>query len=219
METSRHNTKKVFAFIDGSNLFGGMAEILKPGEYFEFADFINEVEKQFPLQRIYFYGTYMRHLAGDSAAKQKLSLSQRKFFDSAKKNPKVIFYQGHFSKTTGKEKGIDVHLGIDMAVGAATGSYEEAVIITGDADLLYAVETAQRFQKSVHLVSLSSRFPPAIALKTRRTLIFDLNNHFEKKILPTRSFLAKRVSVTHLDIPIQSINKPGTKGAGHVKKW
>ncbi len=210
--------KRVVAFVDGSNLFGGMAEMLKPGQYFDFSDFIKQVEQDFSLEKIFFYGTYMRHLSTDSKAKRILTLTQRRFFDSVKKNNKVIFYQGHFSKTTGKEKGIDVHLGIDMAVGAATNTYDEAVIVTGDADLLYAVETAQRFNKSVHLVSLSSRFPPAIALKTRRTLIFDLNNHFEKKVLPTRPFLEKRVHVTHLDIPIQSINKPGTKGAGHVKK-
>ncbi|MDZ4343642.1 MAG: NYN domain-containing protein, partial [Candidatus Binatia bacterium] len=129
---AQSDSKQVVAFVDGSNLFGGMAEILKPGEYFDFADFVGQLERDCSLEKIYFYGTYVRHLSTDSKTKQTLTLTQRRFFDSAKKHPKVVFYQGHFSKTTGKEKGVDVHLAIDMAVGAATSQYDEAIIITGD---------------------------------------------------------------------------------------
>lgn len=209
--------KRVVAFVDGSNLFGGMAELLRPGEYFDFSDFLRQLEQDFLLEKVYFYGTYMRHLSTDSKTRQALTLVQRRFFDSVKKNRQVIFYQGHFSKTTGKEKGIDVHLGIDMAVGAATNSYDEAIIITGDADLLYAIETAQRFKKRVHLVSLSSRLSLTIALKTQSSLLFDLNDHFKQKVLSKFSFITSQITVRHLAVEIKSITMPGTKGTGRVR--
>ena len=216
---AKSDSGRVVAFVDGSNLFGGMAEMLNSGQYFNFSDFVGQLEQDFSLEKIYFYGTYMRHLSTDSKAKRTLALTQRKFFDSVKKNHKTIFYQGHFSKTTGKEKGVDVHLAIDMAVGAATDSYDEALIITGDDDLLYAIETAQRFNKKVHLVSLSSRLPLTIALKSQSSLLFDLDDHFKQKVLSKFSFLSSKVIVRRLAIEIKNITMPGTKGTGRVKKW
>lgn len=190
-------SKKTVAFVDGSNLFGGVAEILKPGEYFEFSEFLAALEKEIHIDAINFYGTYMRFRKDDTPERRLLIRAQKAFFDGVRSLKKVNFYQGHFSPTSGKEKGVDIHLGIDMAVGASTAEYTEAVIITEDADLVYAVETARRFKKFVTVAALSSRFSLALAFKSNRKIVIDIGNLFEKSIRPKA--LAKLHNLTLID--------------------
>ena len=88
-------------FIDGSNLYGGLTELLKPGEYFDFASFLKIIETDFPVSKVYFYGTYMRIDKTRMGKKYRLSVrAQKAFFDNAKRHPKTIFFKGHFSGLT-----------------------------------------------------------------------------------------------------------------------
>ena len=78
-------------------------------------------------------------------------LNKKEFFNKVKEIKKVNFYEGHFSGTSGKEKGVDVRLAVDLVLGACTNKYDEAIIMTGDADLTYAVSQAKIFKK-IHLM-------------------------------------------------------------------
>lgn len=71
-----------------------------------------------------------------------------------------------------------------MALGSCLKQYNEAIIFTGDADLLYAVEKATELGSRVHMACISSRFPYALFYKTGYKLIFDYDNFFNKKIKP-----------------------------------
>lgn len=181
---ARSDSKRVVAFVDGSNLFGGIADMLKLGEYFEFSEFLAAIETEVKIDHINFYGTYMRIRPDDTPERRLLVRAQKAFFDSVRINKNIFFYQGHFSPSSGKEKGVDIHLGIDMAVGACTGGYTEANIITEDADLLYALETSRLFNKTVTVAALSSRFSLALAFKSNRIIVIDIGNHFVKAVRP-----------------------------------
>lgn len=170
-------------FVDGSNLYGGICDLLKPGEYFDFDNFIKQIETKFKLDKIIFYATYSQKTLKHSQKIIKQIKTQKLFFDSVKNCQKVDFYEGHFSGS-GKEKGVDVHLAIDMALGSCLKQYNEAIIFTGDADLLYAVEKATELGSRVHMACISSRFPYALFYKTGYKLIFDYDNFFNKKIKP-----------------------------------
>jgi len=109
----------------------------------------------------------------------------------------VTFFKGHFSGS-GKEKGIDVHLAVDLALGAATNAYDQAAIMTGDADLLYAVECAKQFQKAVHLVAFGSRFPLAISFQTKKKIVFDYHRFFVRSVAPRLRGRPKGLTVRDL---------------------
>ncbi|MCR4278181.1 MAG: NYN domain-containing protein [Candidatus Berkelbacteria bacterium] len=212
-------TERVVAFVDGSNLFGGIDEILKPGQYFKFSEFLTAIEKEIRIDCINFYGTYMQVDQKDTRKRKLLARTQKEFFDSTKDTKNLTFYQGHFSKTTGKEKGVDMHMGIDMVVGACVDTYDTAIIVTGDADLLYAVETTQKFKKTVVMVCLSSRFPWAIAFKANHRLVYDLNDHFQKTIRPSLGSKLQYLKVIDFHPLLKKVSDKRTRppaSGGHV---
>jgi len=164
------------------------------------------IEADLPVSAVFFYGTYMRVDATKPKAHQLLTKAQKAFFDSAKEVKKLHFFKGHFSGT-GKEKGIDVHLAVDLAVGAATGQFDEAIIMTGDADLQYCVQVARRFKKPVHLTAIGSRFPYGISFHAASRRVYDLDRFFIEHVLPTLKSKLKHLKVRELrhKIKIQHI--------------
>jgi len=52
--------KKIYLFIDGSNLYAGQYELFGPHRYLSFLDFISQVEKKLKIKfaKIYFYASY-----------------------------------------------------------------------------------------------------------------------------------------------------------------
>lgn len=170
-------------FVDGSNLFGGICDLLKPGEYFDFGHFLTLIEKEMSIYKVKFYASYVKESPLESSSKRFFRETQKIFFDSAKNCRKVDFFEGHFSGQ-GKEKGVDVHLAVDMALKACLKEYDEALIMTGDADLIYPVEKVNFFNIPVHMIAISSRFPYAISFKTKQKIIYDYNNYYKFKTLP-----------------------------------
>ena len=173
---------KTFLFIDGSNLYGGFTDLLKPGEYLKFDDFLKKIEKEIPVSKIMFYGTYMKEDEHKTTTYRLKAKAQIEFFNSVKLSRKVEFYEGHFSATSGKEKGVDVRLAVDMVLGACTNEYDQAIIMSGDADLTYAVIKAKQFKK-IHLMAFASRFPYGMSFKANKRFVFDYKKHFQKKAL------------------------------------
>lgn len=188
---------KVTIFIDGSNLYGGLTELLKPGEYIDFANIVKLIKKYYLVEKVNFYGTYMRIDPTHSPTFKLIIKAQKKFFDSAKNCHQVTFFKGHFSGF-GKEKGIDVKLALDMGIGACTNQFENAIIITGDADLKHAVKVAQDFSKNVDLVAIGSRFPFGIARVVSNILVLDYREFFKKNIVP--SYKHKPKNLTTIDL-------------------
>jgi hypothetical protein len=108
----------------------------------------------------------------------------------------------------GKEKGIDVQLAVDPAIGAAVDDYDEAAIMTGDSDLLYAVQTGRRFGKKVHLMALGSRFPRGISFFAEKKFIYDIGHFFRQKIQPSYKGKSRAIAVRELTesgIRVQSV--------------
>ncbi|TSC93170.1 MAG: hypothetical protein CEN89_180 [Candidatus Berkelbacteria bacterium Licking1014_7] len=194
---------KTILFVDGSNLYGGFTEILKPGEYFDFSSFLKIMEKDFKIDQVNFYGTYMRIDKRKSKEIHKLSvMAQKAFFDSAKRNPKVKFTKGHFSGF-GKEKAVDVKLAVDIAVGAARNEYKEAIIMTGDADFIYAVRTAKNEGKPVHLAAFCTRFPYGMFFSADQKIVYDFGRYFKKHILPNLKFKPKNLIIKEISPKIK----------------
>lgn len=175
---------KCVLYVDGSNLFGGLTELLGFGAHINFRPFLAEIKKDFQINETRFYGTYMKIDASKPVSYKAHIMAQKAFFDSAKNSPGVTFIKGHFSGS-GKEKGVDVKLAVDMTVGAYKGDYDEAIIMTGDADLRYAVEVAKGFGKPVHMAAIGSRFPFGVSVIADRKVVYDYGHFFTKTIIPS----------------------------------
>ncbi len=149
----------------------------------KFDDLIKLIEKEISIDKIKFYGTYMKEDEQKTTADRLIAKAQIEFFNEVKENKKVEFYEGHFSVTSGKEKGVDVRLAVDIVLDACTNKCDQAIIMTGDADLSYAVQRARQFKK-IHLAAFASRFPYGMSFKANKRMVFDYKNYFKKKSLP-----------------------------------
>lgn len=109
--------------------------------------------------------------------------------------PKVEFYKGYFSGTSGKEKGIDVKLAVDLLKDAYEGSYKCGVIMTGDDDFLYSIECVRKINVPVHLAAFGSRFPFGIAHNTNHRIVYDLNDFFKNSVFPALTRPPKNIQV------------------------
>ena len=196
---------KTFLFIDGSNLYGGFTDLLKPGEYFNFNDLLKLIEKEMSIEKVYFYGTYMKEDNQKTTADQLIAKAQIEFFNQVKEIKKVNFHEGHFSGTSGKEKGVDVRLAVDLTLGACTSKYDEAIIMTGDADLTYAVSQAKQF-KRIHLMAFSSRFPYGMSFQVNKRYIFDYQKYFIKKALHLYRKKPKYLKIINIDKKVRILH-------------
>jgi uncharacterized LabA/DUF88 family protein len=185
-------------FIDGSNLFGGMTDLLSVGQYFQFQDLLEVMYEDFTIDQVEFYGTYMQIDQSKSALQAKRVRAQKAFFDSSKACEAVTFHKGHFSGS-GKEKGVDVQLAVDMVVAACTGAVDEAIIMTGDADLKYAVQTSVRFSVPVHIAAIASPYPFGMAPLASRIIVYDLDSYFASRT-------PKRLSGSHRSIMVRPLD-------------
>jgi hypothetical protein len=78
-----------------------------------------------------------------------------------------------------------VRLSVDLVSGTYEEEFEEAVIMSGDDDFLYAVEVARR-RKPVHM-AFASRYGYSMAHNVNSALVIDWRDHFAKNILPMLS--------------------------------
>ncbi|MBU2099922.1 NYN domain-containing protein [Candidatus Micrarchaeota archaeon] len=172
------NSKKCFLFIDGSNLYHGLKQN-KIFDYFKYDWFYSELTKKFEIQKTFFYDAIKsfslepEQYAAQQRFHEKLKkqipnivIRHRKLkyikvdsrVEKAKNNidfcksckPKLE----EFLKESGlhklsKEKGIDIMLVADMIKASFQKKFDTALLVTGDADFVPAVELTQLLGKEV----------------------------------------------------------------------
>ena len=145
--------KKAYLFIDGSNLYSGQYELFGPKAYLNFSKLIKEIENQSKISflKIYFYASYSPK-SKYPTIKEKLYLkNEALFYKNVKQTKNVIFFTGYRSKTSGKEKEIDVKLATDLVAYAFLKRYSQVFLMTGDADFLQALLTVKQYHKNIKI--------------------------------------------------------------------
>lgn len=174
----RKKKEKTYLFVDGTNLYAAQYELFGPENYLNFSEFIDHVQKALSVKfdKIYFYASYSPKPNRPTEKQKRYLKNEGLFYRSVRNTKRVIFYAGHRSPTSGKEKGIDIHLGIDMVKSAFLKKCTQMILITGDADLLYAVEVSQAFGVPVHSLFLPNRLSIKIAINTVSATVINYGN-------------------------------------------
>jgi len=186
-------TGKTLLYIDGTNLFAGQNELFGPNKYLSFSYLIKEIKKLFFVENIYFYASYLNNINQRNPKLNKLKVAEAIFYKEVKSYPKLFFYKGHRSPTSGKEKGVDVHLAVDIVKDVLLGNCLEVVIMTGDADFIYPIEIAKQFDVKTGAIFLPNRFSLEMAYKVNRAYVFDFFGKFRvKRKLPKQLKILKK---------------------------
>ncbi|MFH0970314.1 MAG: NYN domain-containing protein [Candidatus Diapherotrites archaeon] len=170
--------KRVHLFVDGSNFYHGLKQN-NFYKLFSYSTFFQQLNKKYNIEKVYFYDAIKNmDIEPEQYSKQQvfharlqkdipgLVLRTRKLkylfandrLENAKKNasfcascqPKLIqFLQDAGLQKLSKEKGIDILLVTDMVKGAFQDRYDIALLASGDADFVPAVDLVQSLKKSV----------------------------------------------------------------------
>lgn len=151
--------KKTYLFVDGSNFYAGQYELFGPHRYLDFSKLIAQLERKINIvfDKIYFYASYSPK-PNKPSDKQKLYLkNEALFYKSVKSVQKVAFFKGYRSKTSGKEKEVDVKLAVDMVDFAHRKLYDQMYLVSGDADFMEALHAVKRLGLKVSLLCLENK--------------------------------------------------------------
>ena len=78
-----------------------------------------------------------------------------------------------------------MRLGLDMYIDARNGNYDEAILMSGDADFNYAVDKILDHGKKIHMMAFASRYPFGMANRADKKFVYDFESHFTKRIVPS----------------------------------
>lgn len=168
MDTSK---PRVAVFIDGGNFYHKLKELnIKNKSQFGYRQLAEWLARDRALVYAGYYVGIVRAKPNDAKG-QQLRAGQVGLFNflrSAKQH--FVIRQGYLMNNNGKyhEKGVDVQLAVDLLVGAYENTYDTAIILSSDTDLIPAVKKVKELGKSVEYIGFAHR--PTIALQTHATL-------------------------------------------------
>lgn len=176
--------RRISLYIDGTNLFAGQYDLFGPKRVLSFQTLLGDIKRYYPVSHIFFYASFTPR-----KPKRKPDIFYRNealFYREVRETPNLIFYKGDRSPASGKEKGVDVHLALDIVKDAFLKRYDEAVIMTGDADLVYAVEIVRQVGVPIHGIFLPNRFSLGLSYGVTSSCVFNYRGRFTrvKKPLP-----------------------------------
>jgi len=141
--------ERVAIFIDGSNLYHSLEENCRRYDV-DFGAFGAKLTGDRRLVRVYYY-----NVLRDPDRNPQAYQDQQKFL-SALGNVHYLEVRLGGSKMRGAtsvEKGIDIMLATDLLKFAWGDMYDVAVLVTGDGDFAYAVETVKNMGKHVEIAA------------------------------------------------------------------
>ncbi len=187
---------KTNLYIDGTNLFVGLIDLFGIKKIPDFSSILKDINKIVKVDKIFFYASY----TPPSNKKYKDSIiAEAKFYKKVIETPNLIFYKGHRSPTSGKEKGVDVHLAVDIIKHGFEDKYQQMIIFTGDADLTYPLEIVRDLGKSTYAIFIPNRFSLGISHRANNSFIL---NYFDK-FKPLRPDLPKTLKIVKVKNPVR----------------
>lgn len=143
---------RVAIFIDGSNLYHALEENCKRTDL-SFSKFVQRLLRGRSLLRTYYY-----NILQDSRRKPQAYWQQQKFLAILYATPylEVRLGRSAYRRGVAIEKGVDIRLATDMLELAWRDLYTTAILVSGDGDFAYAVQTVKNFGKFVEVACFES---------------------------------------------------------------
>jgi len=150
---------KTYLFVDGTNLYASQYELFGPQRYLNFSKFIKEIERKIKVKfnKICFYASYSPRPKRLSKKQNLYLKNEGLFYKSVKEVKNVFFFKGYRSKTSGKEKEVDVKLAVDIVDFAHRDRYQSVYLFSGDADFLQALFAVKPLKKKIFVISLQNK--------------------------------------------------------------
>ena len=168
--------ERVAIFIDGSNLYYR----LKAGAFglpnLTFYDYAGLVDFLAEGREVVFKGYYVGVVRVNQKSPDRVKAEQMQeqqvllFNHLQSKGQKFALKRGFLMQNDGvfHEKGVDVEIAVDIVRGAYEDTYDTAILISSDTDLIPAIKVAREKGKKVEYVGFSNK--PSFALQRNADL-------------------------------------------------
>lgn len=168
MATQNNNSApRVVCFIDGSNLYSHLRDVFGSGKV-AIDDLCEHLAG--PGRRLVKWRFYAAPLPqGSTPYEQARYAGQQRFFRFVQRERRGELRLGKFQRDsdgTLHEKGVDTMLAIDLVKLAAENKYEVAIVLSGDADLVPAVDMV----RTVYRKRVEMALPNVPAFHLRQTV-------------------------------------------------
>lgn len=162
---------RVAVFIDGGNFYHKLKDInIKNTSRFGYRQLSNWLARDRTLVYAGYYIGVVR-AKPDDVKGQRLRAGQVGLFNFLRSPGQgFVIRQGFLMNNDGKfhEKGVDVQLAVDLLVGAYENTYDTAILLSSDTDLIPAIKKVKELGKAVEYIGFAHH--PTIALQTHATL-------------------------------------------------
>ncbi|MFQ5493726.1 MAG: NYN domain-containing protein [Candidatus Dojkabacteria bacterium] len=150
--------EKVLAIIDGSNLYHKLKdlEIQSTGK-FDYRGLIGWLARDRKVVSVTYYVGAVRTKRSDKKGQQLRKGQQKLFSHLGSQDQGIEVKTGYIMKTDGKyhEKGVDVHMAVDLLIGAYEDLYDTALIVSSDTDLIPAIQKVRQRKKKIEYIGFS----------------------------------------------------------------
>lgn len=190
-------TERIAILVDGSNMYHYLRELKVTGladfDYKAFAQFL--ARDRTIVSSTYYVGKVRSK--GDTKSEELRSGQQRLIAGLQRAGWCVEF--GHIMETKGvfQEKGVDVHMAVDLLKGAYDNRYDMAVLVSSDTDLIPAVHGVRQKGKKIEYIGFAHR--PSFGLMKNVNLTTTL----------------RREDIVHF---LKNQKRPKNRSAGRVGK-
>lgn len=147
--------QKCLILIDGSNFYFKLKDLeLHNLVEFDFGNFAKFLSRGAKIVGANYYVGRVRHDGSEHTA--KMQANQQKLFANLKKH-NFIYKLGYILKSDGDyhEKGVDVHIAVDMVSAAYENTCDRIIVVSSDTDLEPAIIKARGKDKIVEYVGFS----------------------------------------------------------------
>lgn len=156
---------RVFIVIDGGNFYHKLKAKqigIKNSLVFDYKRFVRWLAKKNRITDCCYYVGQIREEI-DNAKSKILKREQDKLF-ALLKNQGIRVETGYILKSDGKyrEKGVDVHIAVDICMKATRNEYDQLILISSDTDLIPAIREVKNLGK--HVVYVGFDFNPSFAM-------------------------------------------------------
>lgn len=161
-------SERVVVFIDGGNLYQRLKESgVFPGKRFDYTRLVERlVHGRTIVGKLYFVGIVRDH-DGTPQSKAKVT-GQQKFLSQLQLQGFTIERGKIVYDHVIREKGVDVKIAIDLAIGAAEDTFDTAILVSSDTDLVPAIRYVLSKGKKVEYVGFATK--PSLGLTKEASL-------------------------------------------------
>ena len=136
----------IAVYIDGSNTYKRLKSLKIPqnSTRFDYSTFVDHLVGDRILRSKRYYVGIVRNVDGTEKA-ERMVRDQQKFLESLRsegfeiKKGKIMYDDGKI-----REKGVDVKMSLDLAIGATDNWYDTAIVISSDTDLIPAIKYVRK---------------------------------------------------------------------------